>query len=254
VIGFLAIVMELNDKIKYALQKTRILLEPRELLSSYDNTTVHYYMLTVPMYLEFEGRSPDSETVVREGKITWQKPKLLTPSYILRAEGFSQEAKRALEVLASEDSDLAMILYSLRMVRNSERMDIVSQPLRSVASRVSDDIKKKGDPHSAVISGIDEFWDVSLSKFIQEIIGKSVYLSQLPDFMGQSAIGLNRNGFPVVTRDHMGIPITARKEIELLFRLFEKGEVEPSKLKTELDRWGLFEHYQDRFLRYFRKN
>jgi hypothetical protein len=51
----------------------------------------------------------------------------------------------------------------------------------------------------------------------------------------------------------MGIPLAARKEIEILFKLFEKGEVKPSKLKEELDRWGVFEQYQDRFLRHFRK-
>ncbi|MBN2072796.1 MAG: hypothetical protein JW770_02485, partial [Actinobacteria bacterium] len=192
--------MEINDKIRYTFERTEVLLEPGELLSSYNNTTVHYYMLTVPMYLEFEGRKADSETVVREGKITWQKPKLLTPSYMLRAEGFSEEARKALEILASENSDLAMILYSLRMVRDSEKMDIVSLPLTSVAKKISDDIGKRGDLHSAVIKGMDEFWDVSLSKFIQGIVSKSAYLSQLPDFMGQSTVGIDQNGFPVITR------------------------------------------------------
>jgi hypothetical protein len=245
--------MSLEEKIRKAMEDTSVILDPKELLSSYSCTTVRYYMLTIPMYLGFEGRTKDSETVVREGKITWQQPKLLTPSYMLRVEGFSEEAKRAFEMIASEDSDLAMILYRLRLAKDSEKMDIVSESLSAVLDKIIDDINKRGEKHTAIIKGVDEFWDVSLSKFAQELMTKSAYFSQLPDMMEKNAIGMNNKGFPVVTRDSMGIPIAARKEIEILFKLFEKGEVKPSKLKEELDRWGVFEQYQDRFLKFFRK-
>ena len=245
--------MGIEEKIKKAMDGTSVILDPKELISSFSSTTVRYYMLTVPMYLDFEGRATDSETIIREGKITWQKPKLLTPSYMMRVEGFSDEAKRAFEMIASEDSDLAMILYRLRLAKDSERMDIVSESLNTVLDKIIDDINKRGEKHTAIIKGVDEFWDVSLSKFAQELMTKSAYFSQLPDMLERNAIGMNNNGFPVVTRDSMGIPIAARKEIEIMFRLFEKGEVKPSKLKEELDRWGVFEQYQDRFLSFFRK-
>ncbi len=245
--------MELSEKIRLALNNTEVILEPKELISSYSSTTVHYYMLAVPMYLQFEGRSMDSETIVREGRITWQKPKLLTPSYMLRLEGFSEEARKALEMLAMEDSDLAMLLYRLRLVRDSEKMDIVSESLNAVLDRIIDDINKSGDKHIAVIKGVDQFWDVSLSKFTQELMSKSAYYSQLPDMMEGNAIGMNSSGFPVVARDVAGIPVAARKEIDILFKLFEKGEIKPSRLKNELDRWELFDQYQDRFLRFFKR-
>jgi len=246
--------MGLEEKIMKAMEDTSVILDPKELISSFSSTTVRYYLLTVPMYLGFEGRARDSETIIREGKITWQKPKLLTPSYILRVDGFSQEARKAFEMIASQDSDLAMILYRLRLAKDSERMDIVSESLNTVLDKIIDDINRKGEKHTAIIKGVDEYWDVSLSKFAQELMTKSAYFSQLPDMLERNDIGMNQRGFPVVTRDSMGIPIAARKEIEILFRLFEKGEVKPSRLKEELDRWGVFEHYQDRFLRFFRKN
>jgi hypothetical protein len=245
--------MGLEEKIRKAMEETSVILDPKELISSYSSTTVRYYMLTVPMYLDFEGRANDSETIIREGKITWQKPKLLTPSYMLRVEGFSEEARRAFEMIASEDNDLAMILYKLRLAKDAEKMDIVSESLNTVLDKIIDDINKRGEKHTAIVKGVDEFWDVSLSKFAQELMTKSAYFSQLPDMMERNDIGMNNKGFPVVTRDRMGIPLAARKEIEILFKLFEKGEVKPSKLKEELDRWGVFEQYQDRFLRHFRK-
>lgn len=245
--------MELYEKIRLALKNTEVILEPKELISSYGSTTVHYYMLAIPMYLQFEGRSKDSETIVREGRITWQKPKLLTPSYMLRLEGFSEEARKALEMLAMEDSDLAMLLYKLRLVRDSEKMDIVSESLNSVLDKIIGDINKKGDKHTAVIKGVDQFWDVSLSKFTQELMSRSAYYSQLPDMMEGNAIGMNSSGFPIVVRDGAGIPVPARKEIEILFKLFEKGEIKPSRLKNELDRWEVFDQYQDRFLGFFKR-
>ncbi len=245
--------MELYEKIRLALKNTEVILEPKELISSYGSTTVHYYMLATPMYLQFEGKSKDSETIVREGRITWQKPKLLTPSYMLRLEGFSEEARKALEMLAMEDSDLAMLLYKLRLVRDSEKMDIVSESLNSVLDKIIGDINKKGDKHTAVIKGVDQFWDVSLSKFTQELMSRSAYYSQLPDMMEGNAIGMNSSGFPIVVRDGAGIPVPARKEIEILFKLFEKGEIKPSRLKNELDRWEVFDQYQDRFLGFFKR-
>jgi hypothetical protein len=245
--------MDLNEKIRKVLKDTEVLLDPEELISSYHSTTVRYYLLAVPMYLRFEGRSEDSETIVREGKITWQKPKLLTPYYMLRVEGFSEEAKRAFEMLASEDSDLAMILYKLRLAKNTEKIDIVSESFENVLKKIINDIQKRKDKNTAIIKGVDEFWDVSLSKFTQELMARSVYFSQLPDMLESSAIGINGRGFPVIKRDSSGIPIAALREIEILFKLFEKNEVKPKRLKEELDRWGVFEHYQDRFFRYFRK-
>lgn len=245
--------MNMDEKIMQAIEGTKIIKAPRKLLASFDSTTIHYYLLTVPMYLDFEGRSPESETVIREGRITWQRPKVITPSYMLRVEGFSGEARKAFEMLAQEDSDLAMILYGLRVSKDFEKMDIVSNSLAMVAINISEDIDKKKDPYSAIIKGIDQFWDVSLSKFIQEIVNESAYNSQLPDLMRNSSVRVGSGGFPVVARDSMGIPVIARNEIEILFKLFEKGEIDPLDLKQELDRWGMFEQYQDRFFKYFRK-
>ena len=53
--------------------------------------------------------------------------------------------------------------------------------------------------------------------------------------------------------DRKGVPLEARQSIEQLFALVKNGELDPSALKMELDRWGLFEEYEDRFFRMFGK-
>ena len=174
--------MKMEDEIKRAIKETKILKHPEQLITSFSSTTVHYYILTVPLYLEFEGRSLQSETVIREGRMTWQRPKLITPAYMLKVEGFSDEARKAFEMMAMEDSDLAMLLYGLKFKKDSEKMEIVPEPLSAIAEKISGEIDKSKDPYCVIIQGVDEFWDVALSKFVQEMMVKSAYFSQMPDF------------------------------------------------------------------------
>jgi len=239
--------MNMDDKIKYALENTEILKAPKKYLSTFESTTVHYYMLTTPFYLEFEGRNSDSETIVREGRITWQKPKIITPYYLLRLEGFSDEAKKAFSILAGENTDLAMMLYKLKFIKEYDHMDIVENSVAEVKGKIDAEIEKNANPFCAIIKGLDEFWDVSLTKFIYDLALKSAYFSNMPEMSANQLVNFDASGFPVLSRDVYGIPVAAKKEIENLFWLYEKGDIEAKRLKEEIDSWGLFEHYQDRF-------
>jgi len=239
--------MDMDDKIKYALENTEILKAPKKYLSTFESTTVHYYMLTTPFYLEFEGRNADSETIVREGRITWQKPKIITPYYLMRLEGFSEEAKKAFSILAGENTDLAMMLYKLKFIKEFDHMDIVANSVAEITRKIDADIEKNANPFCAIIKGLDEFWDVSLTKFIYDLALKSAYFSNMPEMSANQLVSYDNSGFPVLSRDSYGIPVAAKKEIENLFRLYEKGDLEAKHLKEELDSWGLFDNYQDRF-------
>jgi len=52
--------------------------------------------------------------------------------------------------------------------------------------------------------------------------------------------------------DASGISIDVRVRIDELFRKVSTGEIEPRQLKEELDRWNLFEEYEDRFFTLFK--
>jgi len=105
-----------------------------------------------------------------------------------------------------------------------------------VVEKLNAKIDKRGDPLAAIIKGQDELWDVSLIKFIYEVTRSSV-----PDNLRQ----MGSRG--LLDMDAKGIPVDARLRIEELFRKVKRGEIEPRDLKDELDRWGLFEEYEDRF-------
>ncbi|MEA1940498.1 MAG: hypothetical protein U9N03_07540, partial [Candidatus Caldatribacteriota bacterium] len=174
-------------------------------------------------------------------------------NYMFRIEGFSKEAREAFEGLANEYPDLAGILYKFKVNKELDEMNFVSDSLSNVAENINQEIDKRGDSLCAVIKGASGLWDVSLSKFILDMMARSVYLAQIPDFKQKGFLGSNKSGQTVIAKDKNGIPLMAQEEIEKLFKLVKNGELEPVRLKEGLDKWGLFSQYQDRFFRLFRK-
>ncbi len=79
-------------------------------------------------------------------------------------------------------------------------------------------------------------------KFIYEITRRSI---------GDNVREFGSRG--LLNMDPRGIPGEARMRIEQLFNQVNAGDIEPRDLKDELDRWNLFDEYQDRFLGLFKK-
>lgn len=228
-----------DERIADAVNNTVVLHPPKQMLATFGTTNIHYYLLTEPSYKEFgEG---EGETVVREGRVISQRPRVVTPVYLGNIEGFSEHAKKYLEMIVREHGPHAPgIFYGYK----NEHMEtnIVPNDMRSVVQKLEEEIKKEGSPLTTIIKGVDELWDVSLMKFIFDMTRES---------LGENALELGRRG--LLDIDRSGIPMDARLSIEQLFDLAKKGELSPSDLKTELDRWNLFEEYEDRFFWLFRK-
>lgn len=229
-----------DERIKYAIEYTEVLRSPKQTLATFGVTNIYYYLLTEPSYAELLKEKP-AETVIREGKVSVERPMVVTPSYLINLEGFSEEAKTYFRSMMEERGPHTPgLLYRYR--NEPERTNILSENLDSVASRLSEKINEEKVPLSAIIKGVDELWDVSLLKFIHEFTEKS-----LKNNIGE----LRMRGLLEV--DRSGVPQETRQRLERLFELVKKGEVEPYELKQELDRWGLFPEYEDRFLRLFRR-
>src|SRR3989337_154199 len=116
-------------------------------------------------------------------------------------------------------------------------MNIVSNSLSSIVDNLNAEIDRRSDPLTAIIKGEDTLWDVSIMKFIYEITRSSV-----PDNLRQ----MGSRG--LLNMDSSGVPADARAHIDELFGQVTRGECETGKLRDELERWGLFEAYQERFL------
>lgn len=228
-----------NDRIEYAVWHTEVIRLPKQRLATFGTTNIYYYLLTEPAYAELTGNV--NETVVREGRVIAERPRIVTPYYLSRLEGFSQEARRYLDgLIKTYGPDAPGLFYTYR--NEPKGLSIVSESWRTVVDRLNAEIDKRGDPLAAIIKGEDELWDVSLLKFIYELArGSFPYnVSQM------GARGL-------LDIDASGVPVDARLRIEEMFHRVMKGEFDPAELKKELDRWNLFAEYEDRFFAIFKK-
>ena len=227
-----------DERIREAVEHTEIVRLPKQSLSTFGTTNIYYYLVTKPAYSELV--NDVTETVVREGRVIAEKPKIVTPYYLSRLDGFSSEARKYFEtMLSTRGSHAAGLLYSYR--NEPKELTIVSEDLLSVVDKLNAEIDKKDDPLTSIIKGEDELWDVSLLKFIYEMTARSVR-SNLQQMGARGLLNI----------DAVGIPADARVKIEELFGRVASGESEPRDLKEELDRWGLFEEYQDRFFALFK--
>ena len=227
-----------DEQIRYAIQHTEVLRFPRQSLATFGTTNINYYLLTKPVYAEIVDKE---ETVIREGRVSAERPKIITPSYLTRLEGFGENARKYLEVVMSEYGPHAPgLLYSYK--NEPKGLSIVSDGLGVVVGRLNEQIDRETNRLAAIIQGVDELWDVSLLKFIRELTEGSLR-SNLAELGSRGLLDI----------DYAGIPRDARYRIEWLFQQVASGECEPSELKRELDRWELFPEYEDRFLNLFRR-
>jgi hypothetical protein len=227
-----------EQQIMRAVMGTEIVRLPTNRLATFGTTNIHYYLVTEPAYAE-PGQS--GESVVREGKVVSERPRIVTPYYLARLEGFGTDARKYFEMLKSESgADSAGIFYAYR--NELEQTNIVADKPVNVVGRLADEIDRSRDPLTTLLRGMDELWDVSLLKFIYELTRQS--LSGNLQEMGQ---------YGLLNVDPSGLPQEARLRIESLFAQVSRGERDAAELKTELDRWDVFEEYEDRFLSIFKR-
>ncbi len=226
-----------EEKLSQAISRTQVLRAPRQALATFGITSIEYYLVTQPVYAE----EAEQETVVRRGRVVANRPRIVTPSYLSRVEGFSADARCYLgRLMAEHGPDAPGIYYTYR--NEPGGLDIVSQDMNQVLEAINREIDEKHNPLSAVIRGEDEMWDVSLMKFIFEMTTSS---------FGQNVLEMQSRGLLHVDED--GVPQEARLHIEEMFARLYRGEIKAGELRDELERWGLFEAYQDRFLALFRR-
>ncbi|MFA5374433.1 MAG: hypothetical protein WC455_01555 [Dehalococcoidia bacterium] len=231
--------MQIDDgRIKEAVSNTKILRLPRQTLATFGTTVINYYLLTEPIYSEIVR---GDETVIREGRVSSERPRVVTPYYLTRLEGFGESAKRYLDMVIQQ---YGMHMPGLYYNYKNEHKDllIVSDKMEVVIGRLNEKIDKDKDNLAAIIKGVDELWDVSLLKFISEMTQGSLR-SNVTEMNSMGLLGV----------DATGVPTEARYRIEMMFMDVARGDREPYELKDELDKWGIYPQYEDRFLAMFRR-
>ena len=223
-----------------AIERTWVVRFPKQNLATFGSTNIAYYVVTEPIYQE--PATDKQEGVVRTGRVIAERPAVVTPTYAMNLQGFSPEAYEYFSHLAREAGPQSPgILY--RYKNQADKMEIVSGQPRDIAHRISNDLERREEKLSVVMVGVDELWDVALLKFVYEFTSSSA-AHNVEEFQTRGLLEPHPR--------HGGIPRAAMQQIEKLFNEVEHGG-NPDILKQELDRWGLFDSYEDRFLNLFRR-
>jgi len=229
----------LDSRIQFVVEHTEVVRNPKQRLATFGTTRLSYFLVTEPVYEEM--LQGEQETVLRRGKVSAERPRIVTPFYLRNLfQGFEHSREYVDYLLRKLGPHQSGLLYEYK--NELEETSIISNPPQAVVNHLNEMLDRESEPLAAIIRGVDEMWDVSLMKFIHDFTG----LSLKENVTEMAARGL-------LDMDRSGVPREARLRIEELFRFVQKGELSPSDLKLELDRWGLFREYEDRFLALFRR-
>jgi hypothetical protein len=170
------------DDFNYALENTRVVLEPRHRLATFGSSLLNYYLIT-------EDMDAGNLSRVREGQIQADKPQIINPHHFakLLLEGFGEKANDYAESISAHASRFAFLKYGFQIRKAEFRTYDVHQALAQVVDNVVQDVTQKDDPFSAVITGIDDGWEVSLLKFTLELIQRSAG-DNLQDFRNRGLL------------------------------------------------------------------
>jgi hypothetical protein len=174
---------------------------------------------------------------IREGAIKSEKPKIITPSYYEHEvlEGFGEEARNYLQWLKKNSKYMHILQYGIKIHKTEISENTVGGTAEEVLDKVKEEATRSGDPHTAVLLGVDDNWEVSLLKLMSDVIARSVPANTL-ELQKQRLFD-----------DLDGVPRGVRDEIERFFARATKNPKLISDLYDHLNKHSVFEEYEDRF-------
>jgi hypothetical protein len=157
-----------QDDINYALENTNLVLPPERRIETFGTSILNYYLVTEEMDSTGESR-------VREGTIVAEKPQILTPQNLskLLLDGFGDKAQQFADLISNHSDKFAVLKYGFTMRKSDVRVYEVHDPFEAVVNRVVEEVKAKNNPGSAVLTGVDDAWEVCLVKFMMDMVTSS---------------------------------------------------------------------------------
>jgi len=220
--------MEKIPSFQQALASTRILRPPQHHLSTFGTTTLRYVLLSVPS-------EPEGVCRVREGDVTAERPRIMTPELLKeRFSGFGEESHAYQEQMEHHYGHAFRALeYRFKNDLHSTSTEHAS--LIEIRDRVLKTMTVDNAPRTVVLQGVDRYWSLCLMKFILDLT--------LQSFPGNIREIDERGLF-----DPEGRRLNLqRHQIEKLFLSAQKDRSQTKILGEYLQTSGLFREYEDRF-------
>lgn len=156
------------DNFAYALENTRVIVEPRHAIETFGQTSFRFQLVTEPM-------DEVGTVCVRIGQFHAERPRIMAPQHINRflLEGFGEQAEEMIDLFQKYPEHLKILRYGFIFKKTDVSEKRLRQPKAEVLKRLQHEIQEGDDPMATLIEGIDDAWEVCLIKFTMDLIQRS---------------------------------------------------------------------------------
>ena len=161
---------------QYAMENTEVILAPDRHIQTFGSTLINYYLVT-------EDMDQLSLTRVREGKIQAERPQIISPDQMakLLVEGFGEKAEAFADFISGHPERFSFLKYGFKMKKDEFQSYDAHEPKEAVLEKIKQQVAHKNDPFAAILTGVDDAWEVSLLKFMVDMMNSSS-MSNFNDF------------------------------------------------------------------------
>ena len=222
----------------YALHNTEVVRPPSGRLETFGNSVVNYHLLSELM-------DDTNQVRIREGRIEAFRPQIITPTSMDQSQldGFGEDAAEYVKWLRENAEELVLLRYGFQIKKKEVRQYTIHEKLPVALAQIEQQLRGKDDPLSAIVIGVETPWEVSLIKLMVDIMQKSV-VANVNDLQKKKLLPMN----PEQTEQRK------REEIEEDFRAAAKDRALIQDLGRKLQKYGLFDQFEDRFFALVRRD
>lgn len=223
------------DEIWYAAKSTQIVYMPPKLLETFGETRVQYLVAA-------EDLDNPAKVHLHDGVVTAERPRIITPQYYRQkvVENFGPDAQKFFDEVLAKDTTARFLQYGLKFSKQEYHTQVVTGDLREIAEQAAKDAQDNLHELRGVVIGMDDTWEISLLHFITQLVQRSLpYHAR--DIASRGMLDLQD-----------GVPVAVRQEIESEFSSCTTLEG-ARNLGAKLRDYGIFEQFEDRFYKLYRR-
>ena len=157
--------MSTYEDIWYAARSTQIVYMPPKLLETFGESRIHYLVLSEEM-------DQPSAIRLRSGIVTAERPRIVTPTYFKQksVENFGEDARKYFDEVLSKDVNARFVEYGLKFGKQEFKEELAHGNVREIAEQAAAEAQDELDKLSGVVIGFDNAWEISLMRFITELV------------------------------------------------------------------------------------
>lgn len=156
------------DSFSYALENTRIIVEPRHAIETFGQTSFRFQLITEPM-------DEVGIVCIRTGQIHAERPRIMAPQHInkILLEGFGAGAGELAELFEQYPEHFKILRYGFIFKKTDISEKRLKTPKEEIIERLKEEMLNGEDNLATLIEGVDDPWEACLIKFTMDLIHRS---------------------------------------------------------------------------------